>query len=49
MVDSGVFDTSQGTVHLVLGSGGSGLGRAGQETGTAARWPGLFPAGRADA
>jgi Purple acid Phosphatase, N-terminal domain/Calcineurin-like phosphoesterase len=23
-VDSGVFDTSQGTVHLVLGSGGSG-------------------------
>jgi hypothetical protein len=29
MVDSAVFDTSQGTVHLVLGSGGSGQGPGG--------------------
>ena len=28
-VDSGVFDTSQGTVHLVLGSGGSAQGPGG--------------------
>jgi hypothetical protein len=28
-VDSGVFDTSQGTVHLVLGCGGSGAGAGG--------------------
>jgi purple acid phosphatase-like protein/calcineurin-like phosphoesterase family protein len=28
-VDSAVFDTSQGTVHLVLGSGGSGQGPGG--------------------
>ena len=28
-VDSGVFDTSQGTVHLVLGCGGSTLGPSG--------------------
>jgi alkaline phosphatase D len=30
-VDSGVFDTSQGTVHLVLGCGGSATGPAGHE------------------
>jgi hypothetical protein len=29
MVDSAVFDTSQGTVHLVLGSGGGGQGPGG--------------------
>jgi hypothetical protein len=29
LVDSAVFDTSQGTVHLVLGSGGSGQGPGG--------------------
>ena len=42
-VDSGVFDTSQGTVHLVLGCGGSicrsGPGRA------RGRWPRLLFAG----
>jgi hypothetical protein len=32
-VDSGVFDTSQGTVHLVLGSGGSAHGAAGSGDG----------------
>ncbi|MDX6421030.1 MAG: hypothetical protein QOG28_5650 [Trebonia sp.] len=32
-VDSGVFDTSQGTVHLVLGSGGSVHGAAGSGDG----------------
>jgi hypothetical protein len=30
-VDSGVFDTSQGTVHLVLGCGGSATGPGGHE------------------
>ena len=33
MVDSGVFDTSQGTVHLVLGCGGSTLGPGGPGDG----------------
>jgi len=32
-VDSGVFDTSQGTVHLVLGCGGSTLGPSGPGDG----------------
>jgi hypothetical protein len=32
-VDSGVFDTSQGTVHLVLGSGGSTPGPAAARAG----------------
>jgi hypothetical protein len=32
-VDSGVFDTSQGTVHLVLGSGGSANGGHGSAAG----------------
>ena len=37
-VDSGVFDTSQGTVHLVLGSGG-GAGDARGPQGTVASLP----------
>jgi Purple acid Phosphatase, N-terminal domain len=36
-VDSGVFDTSQGTVHLVLGCGGSGLGAGGTDPGLSSR------------
>jgi len=35
-VDSGVFDTSQGTVHLVLGCAGPGPGPGPGETGDAA-------------
>ncbi|MGH3210878.1 MAG: purple acid phosphatase family protein [Trebonia sp.] len=40
-VDSGVFDTSQGTVHLVLGSGGSARGPAG--SGATQGEPGPLP------
>jgi hypothetical protein len=36
-VDSGVFDTSQGTVHLVLGCAGAGTGSAGDHADNASR------------
>ncbi|HEY0933586.1 MAG TPA: metallophosphoesterase family protein [Trebonia sp.] len=42
-VDSGVFDTSQGTVHLALGSGGGAAGGSGPDPAAAAA--GGFPAG----
>ena len=42
-VDSGVFDTSQGTVHLVLGSGGEDpAGPAGSGPGTSPRTARVF-------
>ena len=42
-VDSGVFDTSQGTVHLVLGSGGSAQGPGGPgESGALRRTARVF-------